>query len=169
MTAPFRVEVLGEHDRSTFSCGVAALDRYFRSQVTQDIRRRIANCFVVVECGTKSLAGFYTLAMAGVVMTELPPELVRRLPRYPSLPAARVGRLAVAEPFRNRGLGGAMLADAAHRILESSAAAHALIVDAKDEAAARFYEHHGFQRFQSRPTSLFLPLETARKALPGKA
>jgi ribosomal protein S18 acetylase RimI-like enzyme len=166
VTSPlFRVESLGEHDRSTFSCGVAALDQYFRTQATQDIRRRVANSFVLIEASTNGVAAYYTLSMASVVMTDLPPELVKRLPRYPSLPAARIGRLAVDERFRGKGLGGAMLADAATRILESSAAAYALVVDAKDESAVRFYEHHGFRRFDSLAMSLFLPLETARKAM----
>jgi uncharacterized protein (DUF1778 family) len=50
MTPPFRLEQLsGEHERFLFRCGEDALDRYFQTQVTQDVRRRIANCFVAVE------------------------------------------------------------------------------------------------------------------------
>ncbi|WP_219319496.1 hypothetical protein [Methylovirgula sp. HY1] len=41
----------------------------------------------------------------------------------------------------------------------------ALIVDAKDEAAIAFYEHHEFRRFASKPMSLFLPVATAVRAL----
>jgi hypothetical protein len=47
---PFAIEPLSDrHDRPAFACGVEALDRYFHSQVTQDIRRRIAACNVAVE------------------------------------------------------------------------------------------------------------------------
>ena len=61
--APFRLEALSEaHDRSTFTCGEEALDRYFQTQVTQDIRRHIANCFVAVEVATGQLAAYYTIA-----------------------------------------------------------------------------------------------------------
>jgi ribosomal protein S18 acetylase RimI-like enzyme len=44
-----------------------------------------------------------------------------------------------------------------------SSSAFALIVEAKDENAVAFYQHHGFRRFASKPASLFLPLGTAKK------
>src|SRR5436305_10882721 len=107
--APFRFEPLGEgHDRSAFHCGEEALDRYFQTQVTQDIRRRVTNCFVVVEA-VPQVAAYYTLSAASVALTELPPEVTKRLPRYPTLPAVRIGRLAVDEKFQGRGLAAAML------------------------------------------------------------
>jgi ribosomal protein S18 acetylase RimI-like enzyme len=166
VTAPFRLEALEEHhDRSAFGCGEEALDRYFKTQVTQDIRRRLANCFVAVETQHDVVAGFYTLAAASIPMPDLPQELVKRLPRYPSLPAARIGRLAVDMRFHGRGLGGALLADAAQRALPAATAAYALLVDAKNDTVAKFYEHHGFQRLVSQPRTLFLPLATAEKAL----
>ena len=47
---PFRLEVLGEdHERVLFTCGEEALDRYFQTQVTQDIRRRVANCLWLLK------------------------------------------------------------------------------------------------------------------------
>jgi len=76
-------------------------------------------------------------------------------------PAIRVGRLAVDLRFRGRGLDGALLADAATRGLQAEAAAFALLVDAKEDDAVAFYEHHGFQRLVGQPRSLFLALATA--------
>jgi hypothetical protein len=43
----------------------------------------------------------------------------------------------------------------------------ALVVDAKDEAAARFYKHHEFEVFSGRGTRLFLPVATAGRAVEG--
>lgn len=58
--APFRFETLGGgHDRAAFRCGDDALDRYFQTQVTPDIRRRITHCFVVVETATGLVAAYY--------------------------------------------------------------------------------------------------------------
>ena len=165
MTAPFRIEALAQHDRAGFSCGDDALDHYFKALVTQDVRRHVANCFVAVETATSVLAAFYTIAAAGMPMLDLPPDITKRLPRYPSLPAVRVGRLAVDHRFQGQGLGGALLADAAAKALTEPAAAFALLVDAKNDAAVAFYEHHGFHRFASQPRVLFLPLATAAKAL----
>ena len=159
MTPAFVVVPLEKtHDRDGFSCGVEALDRYFRQQVTQDIRRRIASCFVAVERIGGMVAGYYTLAATGIALTSLPEEVRRKLPRYPSVPAVRMGRLAVAEGFAGQGLGVALLADALARTTASDIAAYALIVDAKDERAANFYRHHGFRPFEGNPLMLYFPL-----------
>ena len=118
-SAPFRLEPLSrEHHREAFHCGEDSLDRYFRTQATQDIRRRMANCFVAVEALSGEIAGYYTIAAASISFVDLPSELAKRLPRYPTLPAVRIGRLAVDTRFQGRGLGAALPADAARRIGE---------------------------------------------------
>ena len=162
---PFRLERLGEaHDRTLFSCGQEALDRYFQTQVTQDVRRRIAHCYVAVDEASGRIAAYYTLAAASLPVTDLPAELSRKLPRYPTVPAALIGRMAVDRRFQGLGLGGAMLADALERILKSAPAVYAFLVDAKDDKPAAFYRHHGFTPIQGRPRALFLPVSTAMKA-----
>lgn len=164
MTVGFRIESLRpEHDRSGFACGVEALDRYLREQATQDIRRRASSCFVAVAQDDGRIAGYYTLAASGVPLTELPEALAKKLPRYPSVPIARVGRLAVAQAFAGRKLGAALLADAALRAARSDVAVFALAVDAKDDAAEAFYRHHGFVAFGPRPRQLLLPLASLTK------
>jgi GNAT superfamily N-acetyltransferase len=163
----FIIEPLGAHDRSAFSCGSPSLDRYLREQASQDIKRLMANCFVAVETATNAIAGYYTLSATNVPANELPPEVLKRLPRYPILPAALVGRLAVDQNFHRKGLGSVLLADAALRVLKGDMKAFAVIVDAKDENAVTFYRLQGFRPFASRPMSLFLPLGTAKKGASG--
>jgi ribosomal protein S18 acetylase RimI-like enzyme len=166
VTAPFFIEVLGPiHARTEFASGVEALDRYFREQVTQDVRRRATACYVAIDAATAKVAGYYTLAAASVALTDLPEPLAKRLPRYPSVPVARLGRLAVDQAYRGRQLGASLLWDAAMRALRSEIAIYALVVDAKDDQAVRFYRHHGFATFGSLPRQLVLPL--ANLALPG--
>src|SRR5579864_234947 len=134
--APFRFETLADgHDRAAFRCGDDALDRYFQTQVTQDMRRRITNCFVMVEVATSCAAAYYTLSAASIPFLDLPTTETKRLPRYPTLPAVRIGRLAVDQRFQRRGLGAALLMNAADRTLRSGAAAFALLVDAKKDRA----------------------------------
>jgi GNAT superfamily N-acetyltransferase len=159
VTGSFLVEVLGpDHDRAGFSCGVEALDRYLREQATQDVRRRATACYVALEAPGARIAGYYTLAAGGVPLADLPAELVKRLPRYPSVPVARLGRLAIDRAYRGRKLGSALLWDAASRALRSEVAVFALVVDAKDDQAEGFYLHHGFVPFGGRPSQLVLPL-----------
>jgi ribosomal protein S18 acetylase RimI-like enzyme len=169
MTAgAFRFEPLGsEHERAAFGCGNAALDEYFRTQATQDIRRRVANCFVVVETSSGRVAAYYTLSAASVPLVDLPANEARRLPRYAALPAVRIGRLAVDLRYQRRGLGELMLMNAVPRTLQDAAAAFALLVDAKDDRAAAFYRRYGFRPIADRPRTMFLPLATAQRSLLG--
>lgn len=159
--APFRLTPLDEaHERADFHSGSAPLDRYLTEQVTQDVRRRVAACFVALADGQR-IAGYYTLASAGLLLADLPASIGKKLPRYPTVPAVRMGRLAVDRGFAGNGLGGALLADALERAARAEIAAYALMVDAKDEAATAFYRHHGFIALPDSPMTLFLPLATA--------
>jgi predicted GNAT family N-acyltransferase len=159
VTARFLIEILSpHHDRVNFSCGVEALDRYLREQATQDIRRLASACYVAVEATTTKIAGYYTLAAAGVPLADMPQHLAKRLPRYPSVPVARLGRLAVDQAYIGQKLGGVLLWDAITRALRSEIAVFALVVDAKDEQAETFYRHHGFVGFGSLPRQFILPL-----------
>lgn len=161
-SAPFRLAPLDTaHDRTAFNCGSEPLDRYFREYVTQDIRRRVAACFVALAYGQR-IAGYYTLASASLMLADLPASIGKKLPRYPTVPAVRMGRLAVDQVFKGQGLGGALLADALDRAAGSDIAAYALMVDAKDEAAAAFYQHHGFIALPDMSLTLFLPLATVQ-------
>ena len=161
----FHISILESFlDREEFVSGQPELDRYLRQQASQEMRRRITSCFVALEEQT-GIVGFYTLASASIALIDLPESLTKRLPRYPSIPAVRLGRLAVDHRFQGRGLGAALLVDALKRVLDSEIAAFALLVDAKDESAASFYRHHGFLGLPESPLRFFLPMETARALL----
>lgn len=158
--APFQLAPLDvAHDRVRFNCGSEPLNRYLQEQVTQDVRRRVAACFVALA-DSQHIAGYYTLASASLILADLPDSTGKKLPRYPTVPAVRMGRLAVDEAFKGQGLGGALLADALDRAARSEIAAYALMVNAKDEAAAAFYRHHSFIALPDSPHTLFLPLAT---------
>lgn len=164
MSAPFLLAPLdAAHDRATFNCDSEPLNRYLREQATQDIRRRVAACFVALantqtNMQTQRIAGYYTLASASLLLNELPASIGKKLPRYPTVPAVRMGRLAVDQAYQGQGLGGALLADALDRAARAEIAAFALMVDAKDAAATAFYRHHGFIMLPDSPQTLFLPL-----------
>ena len=160
--SPFRLAPLdAAHDRAGFNSDSEPLNRYLREQVTQDIRRRVAACFVALGDG-QSIAGYYTLASASLLLSDLPTSAGKKLPRNPTVPAVRMGRLAVDQAFKGQGLGGALLADALDRAARSEIAAFALMVDARDKAVAAFYRHHGFIGLSDSPLTLFLPLATVQ-------
>jgi len=164
----FHIEALSSaHDRKSFSSGVEALDRYLHELATQDIKRRVSNCFVALD-DAGAISGYYTLAAASLPLTELPSDLKKRLPHYALLPAGLVGRLAVDRRLRGRRLGSALVMDAVVRAARAESAIFALVVDAKDDTAVSFYRHLKFQRFISKPLSLFLPIATGLEALRSK-
>ena len=97
--------------------------------------------------------------MTGVQTCALPiSDHAKRLPRYPVIPAVLLGRLAIAKSHQGKRLGGALVADALLRAARSEVMAYAMVVDAKDEAAVRFYEHLGFTRLDDDPRRLIRAL-----------
>ena len=154
------IEPLGSgHDRTSFCCGLPELDRYLARQAGQDVRRRIARVFVCTAGETDAVLGFYTLSALSIDLASLPEQLSRKLPRH-SVPCALIGRLAVDRSAHGRGLGRMLLADAVKRTLAAgeAVAMHALIVDAANDDARRFYERFGFVPLTDEPMRLFLPL-----------
>lgn len=161
--APYRIVPLEKrHDRGSFHCGSEPLDRYLQLQARQDADKRVAAPFVLVEPPSNRVLGFYTLSASVITANALPADLARRLPRYPQLPVTLLGRLAVDQSARGKGLGEFLLMDALHRSLDAAAeiAAMAVIVDAKDEAAEAFYQRFGFNPLQKQPVRLFLAMKT---------
>jgi GNAT superfamily N-acetyltransferase len=156
--AAHRVEALSaRHDRASFTSGVEPLDRYFRVQAGQDARKHLSACFVLILPDGK-VAGYYTLSATGILLSELPPATTRKLPRYPRIPATLLGRLAVDEKYRGQGFGRYLLADALFRSWRSEIASFAVVVDAKDDNARRFYEREGFLALPDQPLKLFRPM-----------
>ena len=164
--APFQVVRLESlHDRDSFNSGSEPLDSYFKQQVSQDVRRRVTACYVALT-EDQQISGYYTLASASILLSDLPAQLGKKLPRYPTVPAIRMGRLAVDQAFQGAGLGGALLADALTRSMRSEVAAYALLVDANDETAALFYQHHGLMALPSRALTLFVPFASVTGLAP---
>ena len=149
------------HDRSLFSSGEESLDRYLKTQASQDSKRGYSACFVAATCEGR-VAGYYTLTAYTVGIDDLPEASTKGLPKRAPVPSALLGRLAVDQEFQKMGLGGALLADALEKAANSPTAAHAMVVDALNDNAARFYVHFGFLSFASAPMRFFLPLAPYR-------
>jgi GNAT superfamily N-acetyltransferase len=160
---PFRIEPLSDrHNRAELSSGVSSLDRYFHLQAGQDVRRRIASCFVLTDDGVRPV-GYYTLSATGIDVARFPAAISKRLPSYPVVPAVLMGRLAIDSRYRGQGFGEALLFDAFRRSLRSEIAVFAFVVDPKDEAAEAFYARYRFIRLPDSGSRMFLPLAEIAK------
>lgn len=127
------------------------------------MRRLMSACYVAVDAQSGAITGYYTLAAGSIPLTDLSEAIAKKLPRYPLVPVARLGRLAVGVAFQGQQLGAALLWDAGLRAMQSGMGVFALVVDAKDETAAAFYKHHGFTAFSSNPLTFVLPIATLAK------
>ena len=163
MPVDWRIEPLQKsHSREAFSCGHVVLDRYLQHQARQDAQSQVAAVFVAVRPPNSKVLGFYSLSASNIHLGDLPPELVRKLLRYPHLPVTLLGRLAIDQACKGQGLGQFLLLDALYRSLQAAAsiAAMAVVVDAKDAAAAAFYQRYGFVQLSASEGRLFLPMKT---------
>ncbi len=109
------------------------------------------------------IAGYYTLSATSVQLGELPEQTVRKLPKYPLVPATLLGRLAVDRRQQRKGYGRFLLADALFRAAQNEIASFAVLVDAKDESARRFYERESFLPLPDQPMKLFRPMADIRR------
>ena len=151
------------HDRSGFSCGIAALDDYLCQRAGQHHRDGIATTHVLTDDAQPArILGFCALSAAQLHLSELQQGDLKRLPAYP-VPAMRMGRLAVSASEQGKGYGQLLLGHVVNLALSvrQTMGVRVLIVDAKDAQAAAFYERYGFRPTTSTALSLYLPISAA--------
>jgi GNAT superfamily N-acetyltransferase len=158
----FAVKLLtSTHDKAEFSCGKELLDSYIRQQARQDMKKKVAVCFVL-EGDNKKIKGYYNLSNGSIPGSLLPEMISKSLPKYKDQPVTILGRLAIDVNFQGIGLGSMLLIDALKRCYDTSSnnvASKAVIVDPIDQQATEFYARYGFIRLPD-SKRLFLPIST---------
>jgi GNAT superfamily N-acetyltransferase len=156
-----------KHDRDAFDCGDADLNIYLKRYARQNHESGGAKCFLAVPTERPTqILGFYTLSPASLEYARTPALARKGLGRY-DVPAFRIGRLAVDQSVQGRGLGGSLLLRAAERCIRvaQEVGGVALLIDAKNDRAAAWYESYGALRLADATLSLVLPLATAAAVL----
>lgn len=160
---PFRIERLEkQHDRSRFDCGRDVLNDYLKTRARKDQQRRFCTCYLVITNDTNAIAGFYTISSSSIRLDQLSQATRKKLPRYNDVPVVRIGRLAVDQEFRGRGLGSTLIHDAIKRVVQSGIGVYAVVVDAKDENAIAFYKHMEFEVLEDKHDVLYLPIASTK-------
>lgn len=155
------------HDRAAFDCGDPDLNLYLQKFARQSHESGGAKCFFAAPSEAPArILGFFTLSPASIEYSRTPALAKKGLAHY-DVPVFRLGRLAVDRTVQGRGLGGALLLRAANRCIRvaEDVGGVALVIDAKDDRAACWYESYGALRLDDAPLSLVLPLATAADAL----
>lgn len=164
-----KLELLAKsHDRDGFDCGSEPLNLFLKQTARQHAERGISRTFVLVEedaSDPKPILGFFSLNLCQIKSESLSPEEARKLPRDVS--GVRLGRLAVAKDCRRQGIGKTLLVAAMEKFIEifNTAGGIGLFVDAKDQAAKRYYEQFGFVSLPSNELELFLPVKTIQDTM----
>lgn len=145
-----------KHKRKNFDCGVTALNLYLQQFANQDQKRNLTRVYVLAE--NAQIIGYYSISAHSVLTDELPDK--KRLANYPYAPFLLLGRLAVDKNHQGEGYGDTLLFHAFKTTMETAEKIGILgiIVDAKDERAARFYENFGFKKLTASPNRLVLHL-----------
>jgi predicted GNAT family N-acyltransferase len=164
----YKIEILSDkHDRSSFDCGAEPLDRYLKQQSSQDLKRGLAVVYAAREINAVhfEVAAYYTLSATGILSDDVPNDLRRKMPRYRTLPASLLGRLAVDLRHRSNKLGKLLLYDAFIKSLQSSLGWSLFVTDAKDDTARSFYEHFGFRSLNDTPRHLYITRQEILKTV----
>ncbi|HEY9701200.1 MAG TPA: GNAT family N-acetyltransferase [Allocoleopsis sp.] len=154
------------YKKDDFNCGIDELNQYLKKYANQDIKRGLAQIFIICPEDLEEIIGFYSLSASAIKVASLPEKIAKKLPLYP-VPVSLLGRLALSKNYQGKGIGKLLLIDAIKRVIKASQniAIYALVVDAKNEGAKKFYSRYGFMEIIDDNHRLFLPLKTASSLL----
>lgn len=156
----FAPEPLTErHDFSDFRCGRPSLDAWLSDRALANQSANYTRTFVVRDAEMRVRA-YYALC-AGMILRKDVPRSLRPHGSPNEIPIALLARLAVHEDLHGKGIGKALLANALRNAASASQAVafRAVVVDALDADAARFYQTLGFQPTPISPLKLILPMQ----------
>jgi len=150
------------HDTSSFDCGAEALNTYLKRYARQTQKREGARTYVVLDANR--VVAYYTIVFGGIAWEDAPEHVRKGLGRYP-IPIMMLARLAVDKIWSGKGLGNSLLLDALQRALSASeiAGLRAVVVDAKDDGAKRFYEKRGFRTWSVGSNRLFVTIPELKR------
>jgi GNAT superfamily N-acetyltransferase len=155
LSAP--VPLTADHDVAGFDCGVPALNHWLTQRALKN-ESRFSRTYVVPS--GKRVIAYFCISAGSIERAAAPGKLRRNATE--GLPVSIIGRLAVDRSHAGRGLGADILADALRRIAVASQSIgiRAVLVQAKDEDARRFYTACAeFLEYPAESRTLFLPID----------
>jgi ribosomal protein S18 acetylase RimI-like enzyme len=154
------------HNRKDFICDEDSLTEYIKKQVNQDIRKRLATCFVAID-NKQNVIGYYTLTSESLGRELIPEKYLKQVPKNYNAPVILLGRLARDITTKGTGLGEHLLLDALFRsynLSNESVGAMAVVVDPINEKAIEFYKKYGFEQLPD-SEKMFLPMKVIEQLI----
>lgn len=149
--------LLADHHRlDGFDSGVASLDDWLRHRARANQAGGASRTYVL--CEHDAVVGYYALAAGAVAVAAATGRVRRNMPE--PVPVVVLGRLAVDRRLRGRGVGRALFADAARRVVAASDAIgiRGLLVHAISDEAKTFYERLGLTPSPLDPMTLMVTI-----------
>lgn len=157
-----------KYDKNFFDCGYKSLNDYLKKYARQNHLKGIAKTFIAVTDSESeddlNIKGYYTISASIVEFQFLPENYQKKIPAYP-IPSLLIGKLAVDNNSKGKGLGTELLVNALERAVKVSTeiGIYAIRVDAIDLQAKNFYLSHEFVPFKDQELSLFLPISNIKE------
>lgn len=154
------------HNRKAFECEEQQLTDYIKKQVSQDIKKKLAVCFVAID-SDNNVIGYYTLSSESLGREQIPDKYLKKVPQNYNAPVILLGRLARNITAKGTGLGEHLLLDALFRaftLSEESIGAMAVVVDPMNQFAIKFYKKYGFEQLPD-SEKMFLPMSTIKQII----
>jgi len=131
------------HDVSEFSCGKPPLDHWLKTRALSNLEKGFTAVVVIHDAGR--VVGYYGLAPTVAVPSILPRAIRTGQPPNP-VPSLLLGQLATDTAWAGQGIGTGLIKHALERSVQAARliGGRALIVNAVDEEAARFWQRRGF-------------------------
>lgn len=160
------VQRLGaDDDLSAFNCGAPALDEWLARFALSDQQAGSSVTYALKR--DQRVISFYTLAPHAIESDEAAPRLKAGLPRQRPIPVFLLARLGLDQSEHGTGVGAALLRDALARCAAAAdeLGGRAVIVHAKDDAVASFYQRFGFTPFPENPHHLYILMKDLRASI----
>ena len=152
-----------QHEIAAFSCGTDSLDQWLKRRAWKNQLQGASRTYVV--CDERRVLAYYALASGAVTSTGATGKFRRNMPD--PIPVVVLGRLAVATVMQGRGVGRALIRDAALRVLHAADAigVRGLTVQALSSDARQFYEKVGFESSPLDPNLLMITLADLKDSI----
>lgn len=151
------------HVREGFDCGILDLDLWLERHAWHAHRSGSARVFVALAA-ERRIAGYFALTAAEIDHVDATTRIRTGMPD--PIPAVLISRLAIDRRDQGQQLGRSLVTDAIARVIGAAETIgiRTILVSARDDETAAFYEHFNFRRSPTDPRKLLLLLKDARRA-----
>lgn len=156
-----------KHNRAAFSCGETHIDNYIRYSAGKHAKNDFVKVYVASKKDSDVVIGYYALGPHAIDATSLPPEFIKKIPKWPLISAIYISMVGVDNSCQGKGLGSFLIADAFKRCIQAAGiiGGHFVVLDAINEKAARLYRRCGFVELPSQPLRMLVSVNSVRKMI----